>query len=132
MIGIRESTFHRWLQDSRENNSSSKVAFINRLGNIASCGVYRVRRRPYADVEEDLFNYIRKRALLYQQDKCGLSWMLMKEKARSIYSTLFPEADVNPNLPTLKASDGWIAKVLKRNDFVGVNLHGEANDISPS
>ena len=33
------------------------------------------------------------------------------------------------NIKNFQASDGWIDKVLKRNNLVGITMHGEAEDM---
>jgi DDE superfamily endonuclease len=37
----------------------------------------------------------------------------------------------HPLYKSFQASPGWLSKVLKRNNMLGVTLHGEASDISP-
>lgn len=85
----------------------------------------------YAVVEKEFIDYVRKRSEAYQQDKCGLSWLIMKDKALFIYDNLFPPSERDPHFPIFKASSSWISKTLKRNNIVGVSLHGEASDVDP-
>lgn len=47
-------------------------------------------------------------------------------KARELATQLFDEVA----LRSFKASNGWIYSLLKRNNSIGVKLHGEAGEIS--
>ena len=78
----------------------------------------------YVNFELKLVRYINHQARLYKQDKCGLSWSFLQEKAR-VY-VLDEESDEYQQFDT---SPGWISNLLKRNDMTGLNLHGEAKEI---
>jgi len=53
-------------------------------------------------------------------------WLVLKDRATKIAEKVLP-----PDLlHKFKASDGFIEKVLRRNNLIGVSLHGEGNDIS--
>lgn len=82
----------------------------------------RVKDGKYPSIEERLVQYIDDRAKLYQQDKCGLYWQILQEKATEF------AAEQMPGQP-FPASPGWLDGVLKRHGIIGVSLHGEANDI---
>ena len=89
--------------------------------------VKRLRTPEYYDIERELVNYLDKRVRLMCRDKVGLSWSYLQHRAEGIADRLLP-ADKREDF---KASPGWLYDVLKRNRFVGVNLHGEANDCDP-
>jgi DDE superfamily endonuclease/Tc5 transposase DNA-binding domain len=83
------------------------------------------RKKPsvYPNVEEKLVAYIDLRARYYKRDKCGLSWSLLKVKASKFADDL--------GIDSFKASDGWLTRTLKRHGKIGINLHGEADDMLP-
>jgi hypothetical protein len=62
----------------------------------------------------------------YQSDHCGLSWLVLRDRA-----LLIAESKLSGELLSrFKASAGWLNNVLKRNDLVGVKLHGEGGEIN--
>jgi len=82
----------------------------------------RKRTPMYPELEKKLVEYIELRAASYTRDKLGLSWSLMRARALKYAKEL--------NIENFEASDGWIEKVLKRNNLVGIKMHGEAGDMS--
>ena len=84
----------------------------------------RKRLGKYVNVKLKLVRYINHQARLYKQDKCGLSWSFLQEKARAY--ALDKESD---EYQQFDASPGWISDSLKRHDMKGVNLHVEAEEI---
>ena len=76
----------------------------------------------YPELEQKLVGYIELCSTSYTRDKLGLSWSLMRVKALKYAREL--------NIENFEASDGWIEKVLQRNNLVGIKMHGEAGDIS--
>jgi hypothetical protein len=81
-------------------------------------------KRKFTVVEDKLIEYLALRAKAYKRDKCGTSWLTMKHKCLQ-----WASMDDSTTLD-FKASDGWLAKTLKRHDIIGINLHGEANDLT--
>ena len=68
-----------------------------------------------------LADYMQLRKKQYTNDDCGLSRLVLKDRATKIAEKVLP-----PDLlHGLKASDGFIEKVL-----IGVSLHGEGNEMS--
>lgn len=65
----------------------------------------------------------------YRRDKCELSHELLKAKARELATQLPSEYEMS-SLDAENASKEWILSVLKRNNWIGVQLHGEAGEIS--
>ena len=122
MKGIVTSTFLRWLQEFKAGTLPSDEQ-------PSGDEIYRVRLRRYEAVEKELVSYVNYRARAYQQDKLGLSWLILKDKAISIYNRLFPAPERDRSDPGFKASCSWISKTLQRYNLVGISLHGEANDI---
>lgn len=108
-----ERTFSDWVI-AFERNQLKEV--------INGDNVFRVKTCRFATIEQRLVDYIKRRAALYQRDKCGLSWLILKNKALQVAQEVMPDVSFN-------ASAGWLQKVLIRNGFVGVTLHGEANEI---
>ena len=84
----------------------------------------RKRLGDYVNVELKLVRYINRQSRLYKQDKCGLSWSYLQEKARAY--ALDKESN---KYQKFDASPGWISSLLKRHDMTGVNIHGEAEEI---
>jgi hypothetical protein len=91
-------------------------------GILVEPGAGHLKRRvstKFEAVEKKLIKYIDLRAHHYKQDKCGVSWNLLRMKARQYADQLGIPAD------DFKASDGWLSKTLNRHGRVGINLHGE-------
>ena len=82
----------------------------------------RGRSRKYAEIEKKLIYYLDIHAHKYAQDKCGLRWMFMLNKLLNFVEGL--------GINNLKASPCWISATLKRNKKVGINFHGESNDMT--
>ena len=80
----------------------------------------------YEEVEKLLVAYINLRNERYEKDHCGMSWIFMHEKALQFAQRVLDKE----SLAKFKASDGWISRVLKRNDLVGVRLSGEAGEVN--
>lgn len=80
----------------------------------------------YLEVEKKLVEYIKLRNERYERDYCGLSWLFMHEKALQFAAQVLDEE----SLANFKASSGWISRVLKRNDLVGVRLTGESGEVN--
>jgi hypothetical protein len=85
----------------------------------------RVRQSKYVALEEKLVKYIRLRQSLYHRDKCGLSWVVLEKKLAD-WATIEEDEAYND----FKASPGFISRVLKDHNLIGVSLHGEANDMN--
>ena len=63
-------------------------------------------RKPlgkYVNVELKLVRYINLRERLYKQDKCGLSWLFLKQKARA-----YALDEESYKYQKFDASPGWI------------------------
>lgn len=82
------------------------------------------RNRAYQDIEMKLIDYIDLRGKNYKMDKCGLSWVTLRNKSLQFADLLGYDEE------EFKASDGWISNTLKRNGKVGITCHGEANDMT--
>jgi hypothetical protein len=113
---LPESTFKTWLKYFSEEDLNSPDLNPAKIRNRAG---------KYDAVSEGLVKYIELRRKLFNTDGLGLSWALLKDRAIKI-----GEKCLDPNdFQNFKASDGYFEKVLKANDLIGVNLHGEANEI---
>ena len=110
---IPKSTFGSWKSDYKENKLISIPGDNHRFRNKSS---------EFRPVEDELVKYINRRNELYKRDKCGLSWLVLKTKAREIADRIIP-------LVQFSVSDGWISSVLKRNDLIRHSLHGEAAEV---
>ena len=89
----------------------------------SSTKLKRQKGGQFEDVEKKLVDYINLRKKLYRRDKCGMSWVLMEEKAK-LFAKQCGYADGSFN-----ASAGWIQNTLNRHGIIGIKLHGEANDL---
>ena len=105
----QRSSFARWLKQYDD-------------GKLKDNDMMREKKRSYVDVELKLCTYLRIRAEQCKRDKCGVSWLLLKEKCKK-WSVEFGHA-------TFACSDGWLNKTMERHGFKQVNLHGEANDMT--
>ena len=72
LIGIPTSTFQGWVTDHHNEVLTSVY--------VASTEADRKRWRKaeYPEVEKILVVYLEHRRFLYQQDKCGLSWLILQ------------------------------------------------------
>ena len=84
--------------------------------------VKRKRKRKFEAIKKLLWDYVEGRSRKYVKDKCGLSWLLMREKCVKRAKDL--------GIDGFKASPQWISKTLKRGDFTRINLHGEGEEMS--
>ena len=76
------------------------------------------------EVKHQLVKYLHLWQQYYKIDKCGLSWQILKEHAATFAEE---QKESQPEkYATFNTSSGWLSNVLKRNNFVGVSLHGEA------
>ena len=71
-VGVSPSTFQGWVTDyQKELLTSFSVA-------STEADRKRLRKAEYPQVEQLLVTYLERRRFLYQQDKCGLSWLIVK------------------------------------------------------
>ena len=73
-----------------------------------------------------LFRYLKIPIIKYQRDKFGVSWLNLRIKCLKWYQE-------DPSLAkyNLEFLPGWISSILKRNNLVGVKLHGKVNEKTP-
>ena len=90
----------------------------------------RIRAAKFPQVEKKLVSYIKARSKLYLQDKCGLSIRLLQEQAITIARDLGLNVD-GPSEIEFTGSARWLSNVLKRNNLMSMNLHGEGMELSP-
>ena len=82
-------------RDSGEEVSNRHQRVFNRYlkkyqsGQLLNNEAKRDKRTMYDEVKEKLLQYIELREQLYTQDKCGLSWALLREKLFLIKSNSF-------------------------------------------
>jgi len=74
-------------------------------------------------VKLKLIEYVELRAKLYVRDKCGLNWIVLKEKALQ-----YAEEE---GIGRFNASAGWLDSTLKKHKKIGVSLHGEGMELTP-
>lgn len=84
----------------------------------------RNRSGTYLQVDEQLLRYIELRSQLYIRDKCGLTYLYLKDKALQFASHL-------GHNDSFKASNGWLSNVVRRGKKISIALHGEGMDMSP-
>ena len=114
--------------DSFTGTLSERQSFGRKLkqyddDNLKSSTRMRIKKGEFEDVEKMLVKYIDLRAEKYKRDKCGLNWATITSKS------LLYARQCGYTQDEFKGSPGWIDNVLKRNDKVGINLHGEAADM---
>ena len=105
-----------------QRQSFSRMLKKFRSGTLKPLPGKREMTRKFVQVEERLIHYINLRTEKYKRDKCGLSWMLLKEKTMKWGNELGLEA--------FQASNGWITNTLRRYGITRVTLHDEANDLT--
>ena len=115
--GVKRKTFNTWVDNRRAGKLVYSPEDIKRN---------RFRTGPYETVGKHLVEYINLRKRLLSQDKIGLDWAYLKMKALKIAEKVLSTEDFEK----FRASDGFIHKCLKRNDLIGVTLHGEGNEMS--
>jgi hypothetical protein len=115
--------------DSITGTASEQVSFGRMLiqfenGALKPSDKMRGRVRKFEDIEKRLIQYLDLRARAYLQDKCGVSWITLVKKSLQFADLLGYSED------EFKASPGWVAATLKNYGKIGINLHGEANNMS--
>jgi hypothetical protein len=92
----------------------------------------RERKPDFPEVEAMLVGYIRSRKKKSEQgeDKVGISWQIMQEKALE-YAEVLAELGVVQGVDQFRASSGWIANVLERNGLSALNEAGEKTSPPP-
>ena len=73
-------------------------------------------------MEEKIKTYLNLRSQKYKKDKCGISWILIREKCLGWATEL--------GFHELKVSAGWIQNNLKYYNLKRIKLYGEATDMS--
>ena len=105
---VHVGNLSRWIKDYTSNKEAAPASKRNRQG-------------YFVDVENKLVQYIQLRLQKYSEEKCGLSYLLMKAKAMQFAEEVGCEKQFT-------ASNGWIEKVLRRHGLSGFSLYGEGND----
>ena len=112
------------MRSRAEQQAFSKKLKLFDKGELGKGKMLRQRQREFANIENKLVQYIELRERRYEIDKCGISWCTLCNKALQYASALGYSSDI------FHASDGWISKVLERHNKKGINLRGEANDMT--
>ena len=121
-VTVTGPNFGNGVGQSEENSFSQKLKQYrnNKLENSAR---KKQKKAEYSKTERMIIQYIDLRAERYKRDKCGVSWSLLLAKSLE-FSKRNGEYDEN-----FCASPGWLQNALRRNNRVGIKLHGEANDM---
>ena len=90
-------------------------------GKVENIDVNRAKDRKFSDIEDKLIRYIKLISNNHKQDKCGTSWLLLRDKC--------VKWAVNLEIESLKFSNGWISDILRHHGIKRVNLHDEKNYI---
>lgn len=91
-------------------------------GELKPTSKKRSQKSKYKAMEDKLVNHHQR---LHQQDKSGISWILLKKKLLEWAS--LEEDEIYKNF---EASPGFISRVLKDHNLFGVSLkHGKAKDV---
>ena len=107
---IEQQSFVRYLRKYRNG----------KLKNNAKKKNFQVKLSQF---EEILVKYLGLRAEKYKRNKCGITWTILTTKTLQFTKTCGVNSD------GFLVSPRWIQNVLSRNDIIGLNLHGEADDI---
>ena len=108
--------------DFLQNDATGKDIIVTRSGcqsfgkyyNMLKSGTLlpnsnkRKHLGKYVNFELKLVRYINLRARLYKQDKCGMSWLFLLEKARA-----YALDEESGEYQQFDASPGWISNLLK-------------------
>ena len=86
--------------------------------------VSKQRVRESKALEDNSVKYIRLRQSIYLRDKYGLSWVILDTKLAD-WSVL-EEDEAHKDF---KASPGFISRVMKDHNLIGVSLDGESHDM---
>ncbi len=111
MSNRHQQVFNRYLKKKKQS------------GQLLNNEAKRNKKTMYDEVKEKLLQCIELQQQLYTQDKCGLSWALLREKAVFFAAELGFGDD-------FRASDGWIKSVLKVRGKKSVSLHGEGMEMT--
>ena len=121
---LKVRTFRDWCKWEATGELQRKVAQVA-PGRDGGAGK-RVRKSKWPELEEKLNQYIDLRNSKISRDKLGLNYGILREKVLTFARQLYGSAEVDQ----IKASEGWIARMLQRADKSGVVLQGEAQEIS--
>jgi DDE superfamily endonuclease/Tc5 transposase DNA-binding domain len=116
--GLNPNTFGDWVREFKDTEAIDPA--------ILADNRKKVKVEKYANVNAKIIEYIDLRRRLYQRDKCGVSYMLLKEKALDIASKVLDEELKSQ----FTASNGWLHYLLKRSGYLKVNLHGEGGEVN--
>mmetsp|Transcript_4384 Transcript_4384/g.5707 ORF Transcript_4384/g.5707 Transcript_4384/m.5707 type:complete len:339 (-) Transcript_4384:24-1040(-) len=98
------------LFDGSKSQQVSFGKYLKKFDNneLKPVAMKRQRDRKYIQVEEKLKVYLNLRSQRYNRDKCGVSWILIREKCLGWAAEL--------GLHDFKVSAGWIQNTLKSLD----------------
>jgi transposase-like protein len=116
---ISKTTLSDWCKNYKEGKYDNLNSF--------TASSTRKKTFRYGVVEDHLVQYIKTRRQLFTQDKLGLSWLVLKDTAIK-YASIYLTNEIDKQ--DFSASSGWLNDVLKRNELIGVKLHGEAAEKS--
>ena len=77
----------------------------------------RQRKRKYVQVEEKMKKYLNLRSQKHKKDKCGISWILIREKCLGWATEL--------GFHEFKVSAGWIQNTLKYYNLKRIKLQSK-------
>ena len=117
-------TFRTWVAAEKSGKLEAKVAQVapSRDGTAGK----RVRKSNWPELEEKVNQYIDLRNSKISRDKLGLTYTILRDKTFTFARQLYGAAVSDE----IKASEGWIARMLQRAAKSGVVLQGEAQEIS--
>jgi hypothetical protein len=114
---ISKTSFNEWRREFADKN----IGILN--GHRK-----KLREGDYPELESFLVKYLEKREALFKTDKLGLSYDYIRELVLDEAERL-SKLSKNGDYNDFKASNRWIANVIKRNQFVGMRAHGEGGDV---
>ena len=86
-------------------NKSQQQSFGRMLkkfdnGKLENIDVKRAKYRKFAEIKDKIISYMKLRPKEYKQDKCGTSWLLLRDMCE--------KWAVDLDIKKFKCSDGWI------------------------
>ena len=86
-------------------------------GKLENTDINIAKDTNFSYIKDKHIGYIKLIKNKHKQDKCGTSWLLLREKCVKWAFDL--------DIENFKCSDGWISDTLWRHIIIIFNLHGD-------
>mmetsp|Transcript_16093 Transcript_16093/g.36205 ORF Transcript_16093/g.36205 Transcript_16093/m.36205 type:complete len:140 (+) Transcript_16093:244-663(+) len=118
------------LEPTFEFYCSMKHSFIYYLNRYKSStlrpeNVKRLKTHKFSVVEEKFVCYIQLQCHMYQRDKCGLSWLVLKQ-----WCMEWKNMDPDMRNESFSCLADWLNKDLKRRALTKIKLQSGANSMT--